>query len=145
MTWYVSDVERRLQSPPICHRHVKRCGGYHRVECPYCLEQFSRKDVRDRHVRRKHPQCPKPDCLQCKKCGETFNYKEVLQQHLNLCKVQKQKFSMYVAWLHHHLHEEAGYARTYSHRSPATAATAATAAWSGGEKSSRNGDDKSYL
>ena len=63
------------------------------MACPYCLEQFSRKDARDRHVRRKHPQFPKPDCFQCKKCGERFNYKEVLQRHLDLCKVQKQKFA----------------------------------------------------
>lgn len=77
--------------PANLHRHVKRCGGLHRVECPYCLDKFSRKDARDRHVKRKHPQLPKPDCFQCKKCGNTFNWKETLQRHLDACDTSRER------------------------------------------------------
>ena len=77
--------------PTYMNRHIKRCGEKPEVECPYCLEKFSRKDTRDRHVKRKHPYLPKPDCFQYKKCGETFNWKEVLQRHLDFWGVQKDK------------------------------------------------------
>ena len=73
------------------YRHKKRCGKKPHVECPYCPGKFSRKDARDRHVRRKHPKMPKPACFECKKCGEKFNWKEVLQRHLDFCGVEKDK------------------------------------------------------
>lgn len=68
------------------HRQVKRCGtAEHRVPCPFCLKTFSRKDLCQRHIKKQHPECPKPDCFQCKVSQRTFSYELALHLHEESC------------------------------------------------------------
>ena len=68
------------------YRHVKRCGTTeHRVSCPYCPKTFSRKDDMNKHVKQKHPTCPKPNGFRCRRCQKSFHHEENLLAHQRMC------------------------------------------------------------
>ena len=76
------------------HRHVKRCGTTeHNLQCPYCLQIFTRKDNLKTHMKKKHPQsAPLPiQGFTCDKCQKVFVYEMPFNVHQKSCGKDKPK------------------------------------------------------
>ena len=81
----------RKQCPQVCyHRHVKHCGTTeHRVSCHYCPQRFSRKDLCQCHIKKKHADLSKT--FHCKECKKTFRYEMALHLPEEHCGPEKPK------------------------------------------------------